>query len=110
MEIETLVKTISSEIIKFSQSKRTIDHCLYNYEHICKELIGQIKLLDFEETHSLFGKLYEMQGFLAILTFKHDYDIGDYLHRIAFDIARLDDVESRRYWHNQIKEGNFDLD
>lgn len=106
MELEIVDKVLIDSIGLLERAHSGIRQCLPHYEKRCYELIVEIgKCQTATEAQKEFDALYEIQGKLATLLFKHNFDIGSKLESLTVKFDRLHDPYIRDYWHGKFRSG-----
>ncbi|MDO5648759.1 hypothetical protein [Paracoccus sp. (in: a-proteobacteria)] len=106
MDFLVVDEFMSENIELLDRTSTGIRQCLPAYEKRCSELIAEIgrcaSALDADQS---FEYLFEIQGKLATLLFKYQFDIGPKLEALTREFDRLHDQYIREYWFRKFKEG-----
>ncbi|MDA3877675.1 MAG: hypothetical protein PF483_11380 [Halothiobacillus sp.] len=106
MNFSVVDEILSENIELFDRASTGIRQCLPIYEKRCSELIVEIGKCDsVSDAERNFDSLFEIQGRLATLLFKYQFDIGPKLETLTREFDRLYDPYIRKYWFSKFKEG-----
>lgn len=106
MDLGIVDQILSENLDLYERAISGIRQCLPTYERRCAELIGDIAASrDLAGTDEKFDELFDIQGRLATLLFKHNFDIGSKLKSLTKEFDRLHDPYIREYWYNKFKNG-----
>ena len=96
---------LENELIEFNNLNRQILMKLDNYEHEIKQLLASIKAVDFANSNEIFDRLFFLQGQIATVKYKYNFNINNFLNDFVYFFDRNDEYQ-RKYLFNHFKNNS----